>query len=105
MPSALPGMRFSAKHLFEGNTLHFGMANGSLPTKPDLLLRATNGSACYDLIPRRLLAGHIPLAFVEEHVHWYNTIESSIQFRPRASPWTEPSTGWIVTPLCPSESW
>ena len=91
MPSAVSGMRFSSKKTFADFALHFGISDES-----DLLIRAERNDLSLELIPRRLLRQHFPTAFVEDHVHWYDSKDDKILFVQQKHPWDLSLAHWTL---------
>lgn len=90
MPSTIARLPFSAKHTYRDFQLCLGMEGN------DLLIRATQGSKSFDLIPRRLLELKLPTAFTENYIHWYNYVDNTIEFRSSNDPWCTSSTNWCL---------
>ncbi|PGH08675.1 hypothetical protein AJ79_05957 [Helicocarpus griseus UAMH5409] len=95
MPTAVQGMQFSGKKEFAGYTLDFGISSLAETYKEyDILVRAVKCGQAFELIPSRLLYGAFPHGFVENFVHWYNTADDYLEFRPTGSPWTSSPDNW-----------
>ena len=93
-------MQFSGKKEFAGYTLHFGINPISgifCSSEYDILVQAVKGDRKYELIPSRLLCGDVPVAFVDEFVHWYNINDDCLDFRPIEDPWTSSPDNWRLT--------
>ena len=100
MPTAVQGMQFSGKKEYAGNTLHFGInpIPGFLGSPPyDLLVQAVRDDRKYELIPSRILQGQFPVTFVDNFVHWYDTTNNCLEFRPIEDPWVSSSNNWSLT--------
>jgi hypothetical protein len=81
VPTDEVGFRFSAKTLYHGYKLHFGM-NGD-----DMLLSAIGDSQRLELIPSRLFQDLLPQSLTDA-VHWYDSEAQEVIFRPLNSPWS-----------------
>jgi hypothetical protein len=91
MPTAVPGLRYSGKKEFYGYTIHFGFNTVAGISENDLLVQATKDDRQYELLPRRVFRGHFPVAFVEDFIHWYDSTNDSVEFRPIEDPWATSS--------------
>ncbi|TVY81339.1 hypothetical protein LSUE1_G008843 [Lachnellula suecica] len=106
MPTAIAGMEFSGKKEHYGHTLHFGMVTRSTPLQqPDLLIQATKLNLIYHLLPRRIMRKFFPTAFVDGFVHWYDTSNNSVEFRPEEDPWTSSLQHWRLTKETNGSKW
>lgn len=90
MPSTIPGFRFSARNAFSGYTIHLGLSTNS-----ELLVRAVGQNNSYELVPSSLFRKHLPTAFVEGRVHWYNMNADCVEFRSYESLWEPAPSGWV----------
>lgn len=99
MPSALPGMRFSGKNTFHDYTLHFGLAG------KDLVLRASRGDRCYELVPRRLLNGCYPTLITNDHVLWYDVAGDCVEFRRNEDAWDASAAAWVLMRCGGDDTW
>ena len=95
MPSAEPGMVFSATNSVQGHQIHFSLV------KNDLLLRIMKeGGRNWDFVMPRLFGGCLPTRFTEDYVHWYDVEKDIVEFRPKNSPWLASQPGcWKLTKL------
>ena len=91
MPSAEPGMIFSANKALHGYQVHFALA------AEDLLVRAWKDKSPWDLVPSRLLKMKLPTRFTEDYVHWYDIKNEVVEFRPKASPWRSLEPMWRLS--------
>lgn len=105
LPSNMPGMEFLARSKFHGYNLHFGLGENNQALGPDLLLRISSGTRSYELLPRRLLRGHYPSAFIEKHVHWYDITGQSVKFCAISSPWKLEEASWTLFRLNSGICW
>ncbi|KAK0928635.1 hypothetical protein LTR48_002507 [Friedmanniomyces endolithicus] len=87
LPSAVPGMQFTAKSRFSGHQLQFGMGTRPAVAANDLLVQATQHEKRYEFLPPDLFRNIFPAAFVEEHVHWYGLDDGVVHFRPSKDLW------------------
>ena len=60
----------------------------------ELLVRAKEGDQIYELIPQDKLGDDFPDIFREEFVHWQNTKNMEIEFRPLTDAWTCNEDNW-----------
>ncbi|KAI4913140.1 hypothetical protein J4E85_010873 [Alternaria conjuncta] len=91
VPTDELGFRFSAKTLYHGYNLHFGM------TGQDMILSAFGkGTRRLELVPSRLFQGLLPESFVTDAVHWYDSNAQELLFRPMYAPWSteDDDTRW-----------
>jgi hypothetical protein len=93
LPTTLPGLKFMAKHPFNGYELFFGMQAS------DMLIQAVHDLQHFDLLPSHLFLGKLPNSFVENFIHWYDHERDEVQFRPRKDPWPclVQSNDWRLT--------
>lgn len=95
MPTAVPGMQFSAKRGYAGYKIDLGISGN------DLLIQAAggeDGAEVYQLVPQRLLTGEFPTFFVRNFVHWYSSANDTVEFRPVEDPWNAGSSAkWLLT--------
>lgn len=47
----------------------------------------------YDLLPTRLFT-HLPTAFIDDYIHWYDHGRDEVTFRPRKEPWSSAGAMW-----------
>ena len=97
MPTAVPGMEFSAKKTYAGYTIHFGMQStprGLESMGSDMLIHAVQAGRKYDLIPSRIFLNQFPVAFVDKFTHWYDHAGNSVEFRPIKNPWSSSRANW-----------
>ncbi|KAI4667609.1 uncharacterized protein J4E88_010273 [Alternaria novae-zelandiae] len=82
VPTDEIGFRFSAKTLYRGYNLHFGMSGS------DLLMCAIGYGKRLELLPSRLFQDLLPQSLVTHAVHMYDSQAQEILFRPIYSPWS-----------------
>lgn len=100
MPSTIPGFHFSAKNAFSGYTIHLGLSADS-----ELLVRAVGQNNSYELLPSSVFRKHLPVAFVEGRVHWYNMNDDCVEFRTYESLWEPSPSGWVQVRSNPTGPW
>lgn len=94
-PSDVTGMSFVSQGTFCGHEVHFGMQSiDDCGGTEDLLLHTKHQNSTYDLVPSRVLAGHIPDMLVQDFVHWYHHDTGEVQFRQLSTPWITHSNDW-----------
>lgn len=92
MPSTEPGWRFAGKTRHHGHQLQFSLRDS------DLVVRATDHEGrVWHLLPPRLLEVHFPTSFVEQHVHWIDLTEDTVEFRPIDKPWSSTPHLWSLS--------
>lgn len=95
LPCSEPGMQFSARSKVDGHQVCLGLSQSSLEdNKRDLLMRATNDQAVYDLIPSRVFVGRVPSSFAHDFVHFFDAENRSVEFRPAKDPWKSRVSDW-----------
>ena len=90
VPTSAGRMRFSARNLWLGHTVHFGMQLRSKQVEgasSDLLIVTEKNGLRYELIPSRVFQDNFPQAFVDQYVHWFDHLNGSVEFRLLKSPW------------------
>ncbi|KAE9371942.1 hypothetical protein N431DRAFT_456702 [Stipitochalara longipes BDJ] len=98
MPSTIKGMQYSGKKDYAGYALHFGITTSSSGSNNnDLLVQAVREDQRYELIPARIFRNHFPAAFANNHVHWYDIKNKSVEFRRTEDPWTSSRHNWKLT--------
>jgi hypothetical protein len=90
VPTDEAGFRFSAKTLYHGYKLHFGL------NVDDMLLSAIGHGRRLELIPSRFFQNLLPQSLVTDAVHWYDYQAQEVMFRPLHSPWSteDDDTRW-----------
>ncbi|KAI1437155.1 hypothetical protein GGR50DRAFT_115572 [Xylaria sp. CBS 124048] len=96
MPTSTAGMQFSAKQEQSGHTVNFALHKTSCG-EVDLLVRASNATDSYEILPARLFQGIFPHRFVNDFVHWHNRRNDTLEFRPRETPWNLNRHAWILS--------
>ncbi|EXJ80680.1 hypothetical protein A1O3_06964 [Capronia epimyces CBS 606.96] len=97
MPTTVTGLQFSGKRDHAGYTIHLGIraiTDELNLASSDLLVQAVKDGETYELVPSRVLQGELPLYFTESFVHWYNTRDDTVEFRPVDDPWTASPDHW-----------
>jgi hypothetical protein len=82
VPTNEVGLRFSARSLYHGYNLHFGMKGN------DILLSAIGHGTRFELVPSHLFQNLLPQSLVTNVVHWYDVRSEEVLFRPLHSPWS-----------------
>ena len=88
--SDLPSMQYASSSEEFGHRLYFGKNNGII------IIRARHKSKLLELIPPECLEGDLPTIFVEDYVHWMNTVSGDIEFRPLDERWITKECNWIL---------
>src|SRR5436190_9173725 len=60
----------------------------------ELVIRASQGDAVWELIPDYALEGDFPLAFVRDYAHWQELETEIIEWRPLVQPWAISQYDW-----------
>ncbi|KAL2816576.1 hypothetical protein BDW59DRAFT_166300 [Aspergillus cavernicola] len=94
MPSTLPGMDFSCQRTYMGYETHLKKKQVPGTAEFDLCVRGVTKDQSWEFIPRRLLIGLVPDAFVENYAHWYNLNDQYVEFRPVDKPWHSSNSHW-----------
>ena len=100
MPSTAQGMRFCGCKTFAGYSVHFGAVKDASADGDDLLIRLQDETMrlpTLDIVPSRIFARSLPRTFAQSHVHWYNHVTKSIEFRSIENPWQFSRDNWIMT--------
>ncbi|KAG9186949.1 hypothetical protein G6011_10057 [Alternaria panax] len=82
VPTDEIGFKFSAKTLYHGYKLHFGMKGD------DMLLSAIRDKLGLEMVPSHLFQELLPQSLVTDSVHWYDSQAQEVIFRPLRSPWS-----------------
>ncbi|KAI1363994.1 hypothetical protein F5Y08DRAFT_353840 [Xylaria arbuscula] len=106
MPCSRSSMRFSGKQRFAGYLVDFdlGTEQKTLPENC-LLVRASNEESTLELIPPCLLEGKLPIAFVEEYIHWYHVLHDYVEFRPLHRMWSYSDKNWQLRRAVNTNAW
>ncbi|KAL5118323.1 hypothetical protein ACEQ8H_003833 [Pleosporales sp. CAS-2024a] len=88
VPTDWPGMKFSAKALYQDRKLYFGMVGA------DMLVAAVKDESTWDLVPSRVFRNRLPAAFVRDYIHWYDHSQEMVILSPINEPWSTSSDGW-----------
>ncbi|KAK4626619.1 hypothetical protein CLAFUW4_05025 [Fulvia fulva] len=97
MPSSVPGMQFSTKREFAGYAVNLGIEEHKFGSN-DLLVRAQDECKIYETVPSRVWQGAFPVDFKDDFVHWYNSTDGTIEFRPKTTPWDSSSPEiWLLS--------
>ncbi|KAI6298480.1 hypothetical protein MCOR33_005373 [Pyricularia grisea] len=101
MPSNSAGMQFSVKPLVSGHIVNVGLEG---PNNQDLIVVAEKKetgkegrSVKWQLVPSRVFHQMLPVSFVHNHVHWYNSSSETVEFRPLSSQWTSSPENWVLS--------
>lgn len=108
MPTSVQGMQYSGKRDYEGYTIHFGLAPAegpSIVSEHNLLVQAVKNDRRYEFVPSHVLHEELPSTFVEDFVHFYDTSDDSIEFRPRKTPWASSPSNWRLTRAKSESQW
>jgi len=106
MPTAVPGMQFSTKKMFDGYTVHMGMTMVCGKTGGKLIVQASKDNSTWETIPKRPLIGKYPPYFVDSFVHWYDFTNDILEFRPKQDPWNTASTSvWRLSRNHATSTW
>ncbi|KAI6044146.1 hypothetical protein EDC04DRAFT_461899 [Pisolithus marmoratus] len=90
IPSDLAGMEYATRSSIDEYRVYFRVGTDGLiiraqnETNPDVL----------ELIPPQKLASDLPAALVENHVHWFNLTNRTIEVRPIEKLWKSSSDNW-----------
>ncbi|KAL9011241.1 MAG: hypothetical protein Q9173_003899 [Seirophora scorigena] len=60
----------------------------------DLVIKAKNRSAVFELVPHQRFSGDFPAIFVEDHVHWLDLYSNEVEFRPLDQRWKPNAENW-----------
>jgi hypothetical protein len=105
MPSGIPGMRFSGQRKHKSPTIHLGKESAPGLHGFDLCVRAiSEENQVREFVPRRLLEGAFPAAFVENYAHWYDVDGGYVEFCPVKEPWRSSSSYWRLERKRPGQN-
>ena len=62
----------------------------------EMTIRAIKNGILYHLIPRKIISLDFPAKFVDDNVHWLNTTDRTIEFRPNENLWELGPKDWKV---------
>ncbi|KAI6118443.1 hypothetical protein F5141DRAFT_999967 [Pisolithus sp. B1] len=92
LPSDMAGMEYTTRGLINEHLLqiYFGMGTGGL------IIRAKKEADLdiFELIPQERLSSDLPVALVENHVHWLNLTTRVLEARPIESIWASSPDNW-----------
>lgn len=98
-PSSVSGLRFALKREFNEHRVYLGMSNHD----ENMYVRAYSEGLTFEVVPPQVFNGHLPTAFVNNFVHWYNKTEGYVEFCARDLPWDHSEENWRLVRLDPSE--
>ncbi|KAI6125916.1 hypothetical protein EDD16DRAFT_1757564 [Pisolithus croceorrhizus] len=90
LPGDMDGMEYVTRGLINEYRVYFRMGTGGL------IIRAKKepDSDVFELIPSEKLLSDLPIALVENHVHWLNLTTGILEARPLESIWESSSDNW-----------
>ncbi|KAI4116993.1 MAG: hypothetical protein LQ345_002681 [Seirophora villosa] len=86
--SNMAGMLYMTANEEYGYTFYF-VLKGS-----DLVVKAKNSSAVFELVPHQRFNDDFPAIFVEDHVHWLDLYSNVVEFRPLDQRWKPNAENW-----------
>ncbi|KAH9051484.1 hypothetical protein EDB87DRAFT_1582498 [Lactarius vividus] len=90
IPANIPGMEFMTRSNVSGYRIYFSLRDGDLT----LQARRPGDPRLLQLVPRAVLVGDFPKAFVDDYVHWLDLRTGEVEFRPVKYPWTSHPSNW-----------
>lgn len=88
VPSDMSGLLYMSVQEISGYVVHFGMR------EEKIVVRARKGLQTLVLIPHHRLVDDLPIAFVNDYVHWLDIESQEIEFRPRDQPLRSNLENW-----------
>ena len=87
-PSDMAGMSYVSAQEIDGYNMHFGIRAGQI------VIRMHKGLQTLELIPHDRFVKELPIAFVDDYVHWLDIRSHAIELRPLAQRWRSDSGNW-----------
>ena len=87
-PSDMPGLSYVSAQKFDGYVMHFGMR------AEQIVIRMHKGLQTLELIPHDKFVKELPIAFVDDYVHWLDIVIHAIELRPLAQRWRSDLGNW-----------
>lgn len=82
--SGVPLMQYKSVKPIDGYQVHLGLV------EDELVIKAISENRCLRVIPPEIWGSDLPNQLKEDFVHWMDTKNSSIEFRPYKEPWGNP---------------
>ncbi|KAL4078001.1 hypothetical protein J3A83DRAFT_4087181 [Scleroderma citrinum] len=93
-PGDMTGMEYATRGFISDQRIYFQMAGRELVIKAK---KSTDGSdVVLQLIPPHKLASDLPRVLIEDHAHWLNLSNRSIEIRPLSSRWQSSKDNWYI---------
>ncbi|KAH9063764.1 hypothetical protein EDB83DRAFT_804615 [Lactarius deliciosus] len=92
IPANISGMDFMTRSTVLEYWIYFSLRDGglTLQARP----RQSEDPRLLQLVPRAVLVGDFPKAFVDDYVHWLDLRTGEVEFRPVKCPWTSHLSNW-----------
>ncbi|KAH8991107.1 hypothetical protein EDB86DRAFT_3065229 [Lactarius hatsudake] len=90
IPANISGMDFMTRLIVSEYRIYFSLRDGDLT----LQARGSKDPRLLQLVPRAVLVGDFPKAFVDDYVHWLDLRTGEVEFRPVKRPWTSNLSNW-----------
>ncbi len=89
-PSDMSNMLYMSAQEINGYVVHFGMR------QEKVVVRARKGLQTLELISHHELVDDLPVAFVNDYVHWLDVESQEIELRPRDQPMRSNLENWRI---------
>ncbi len=89
-PADMAGMLYMSAHKTNGYFVYFGMRG------EHLIIRTRKGSETLELVPHNQLLSDLPMALVNNYMHWLNIQTQEIEFRPLKEQWQSDPDNWCL---------
>ena len=97
-PSDMSGMLYVSAQEIDGYLMHFGMREGQV------VVRMHKPLQTLELIPHDKFVNELPIAFVNDYIHWLDIASHAIELRPLAQRWRSDLENWQLRYL-PEGTW
>ena len=87
-PSDMSRMLYMSAQEIDGYVMHFGMREGQI------VVRMHKGLQTLELIPHDKFVNELPIAFVNDYIHWLDIASHAIELRPLAQRWRSDLENW-----------
>jgi hypothetical protein len=63
------------------------------------VIRIRKAKSILEMLPTKTLTGDLPLAFLDDYIHWRDLKTGSIELRPLGDAWSSHAGGWRIEPI------
>ncbi|PQE10789.1 p-loop containing nucleoside triphosphate hydrolase protein [Rutstroemia sp. NJR-2017a BBW] len=90
VPSTRPCMMFETRFDIHGHRVYFGKRG------ENLVIQIRKANCILEMLPVATMIEDLPLAFLDDYIHWRDLKTGSIELRPLDDAWSSRAGGWRV---------